>query len=350
MATLETRGLKRHYGKIAAVDGIDLTTAEGELLAILGPSGSGKSTLMRMVAGLERPSGGDILLDGRSVVGVPARKRNVAMVFQSYALYPHMSVYDNIVFPLKSYKVPRERWKAKVDWAAGVLGITHLLDRRPGRLSGGESQRVALARALVRDPEMFIFDEPLSALDAQVRHTARAELRDLQKRTNVTCLYVTHDQVEAMGLGDRVAVMKDGHVRQVGEPANLYFEPADLFVASFIGTPPMNLLEREAETLGIRAEHFRLVGEDQPAGDEDEARFRIRLDQLEFLGAEWLAYGHEERGSEETRVIVRFSQDEGATVTPGRVYEFAVPRRHIKAFDKQTGLRSRAGRSQQPQD
>ncbi len=341
MATLETRGLKRHYGKIAAVDGIDLATEEGELLAILGPSGSGKSTLMRMVAGLEQPSDGDILLDGHSVVGIPARKRNVAMVFQSYALYPHMSVYENIVFPLKSHRVPRARWKQKVDWAVGILGIGALLDRMPGRLSGGESQRVALARALVRDPEMFIFDEPLSALDAQVRHTARAELRDLQNRTRVTCLYVTHDQVEAMGLGDRVAVMKDGRVRQLGPPTELYFEPADVFVASFIGNPPMNLIEREREILGIRAEHLALAGEGAPA--DSRARFRVELEQVEFLGSEWLGYGHEEGGDPDKRLIVRFSQEEGAQVTPGRVYEFAVEPRHIKSFAKDSGRRRPAG-------
>ncbi|HKI57852.1 MAG TPA: ABC transporter ATP-binding protein [Trueperaceae bacterium] len=359
MATLQTRGLKRHYGKILAVDGIDLATAEGELLAVLGPSGSGKSTLMRMVAGLEQPSGGDILLDGRSVVGIPARKRNVAMVFQSYALYPHMSVFENIVFPLRSYRVPKETWKGKVDWAAGVLGIEHLLQRRPGRLSGGESQRVALARALVRDPEMFIFDEPLSALDAQVRHTARAELRDLQKRTQVTCLYVTHDQVEAMGLGDRVAVMKDGQLRQLGAPRELYFEPEDDFVASFIGNPPMNLLARGDALIGIRAEHFRLLQDgDEP--DVGEHRFRVRLDQLEFLGSEWLGYGRvadaggeEEAGGEEDagrkrargdgHVVVRFGQDRGSEVAPGQAYDFAVPGRHIKTFDRSTGRRRHAG-------
>jgi multiple sugar transport system ATP-binding protein len=332
MAVLGIRGLKRYYGKIAAVDGIDLETSEGELLAILGPSGSGKSTLMRMVSGLEQPSAGEILLDGRSIVGIPPRKRNVAMVFQSYALYPHMSVYDNIVFPLKSYRVPKNQWSAKVDWATRILGISHLLARRPARLSGGESQRVALARALVRDPELFVFDEPLSALDAQVRHSARAEIRDLQARTGITTLYVTHDQVEALGLGDRVAVIKDGRIRQLGTPETLYFDPADRFVASFIGNPPMNLIEHNGSTLGIRAKHF--TARDETYDRQGDAIFPVTIEQLEFLGTEWLAYGVYEDGHKQSQVIVRLSQEQGPRFERGKTYHFTVEHRHIKTFDK----------------
>jgi len=337
MAVLKIRDLKRHYGKVTAVDGVDLETQEGEMLAILGPSGSGKTTLMRMLAGLEQPSAGDITLDGRSVVGIPPRKRNVAMVFQSYALYPHMSVHENILFPLKSHKVPRAHWAEKVDWAVDTLGIRHLLERRPDRLSGGEKQRVALARALVRDPELFLFDEPLSALDAQVRNIARAELRDLHARTRITTLYVTHDQVEALGLGDRIAVMNGGRVRQLGTPEALYFDPADLFVASFIGNPPMNLLHRGETVLGIRAEHF--VPREQAREPQTALTFRIRIDQLEFLGSEWLAYGFDEAGNDESRLVVRLPQSRGDQVRAGQVHEFLVARQHVKAFDAHTGQR-----------
>ncbi len=330
MAVLEIEGLSRYYGETTALEGVDLTTGDGEFLAILGPSGSGKTTLMRMVAGLEQPSRGDIRVDGRSIVGIPPRKRNVAMVFQSYALYPHMSVYDNIVFPLKSLRVPKEQWADKVEWATGILRIPHLLQRRPAKLSGGESQRVALARALVREPELFIFDEPLSALDAQVRNSARAELRDLQARTGVTTLYVTHDQVEALGLGDRIAVVKDGHLRQVGQPQELYFEPADTFVASFIGTPTMNLIDQHGWLIGIRAEHFRLS--EQDATGEDGEIFPVEVEQLEFLGTEWLAYGSYSDGRTSTQVIVRLSQQQGPRFERGRTYKFIVERRHIKSF------------------
>ncbi len=340
MAVLEIRGLRRYYGKFAAIDGIDLETSEGELLAILGPSGSGKSTLMRMVSGLEQPSAGEILLDGRSIVGIPPRKRNVAMVFQSYALYPHMSVYNNIIFPLKSYRVPKDQWQEKVDWAARILGISHLLGRRPARLSGGESQRVALARALVRDPELFVFDEPLSALDAQVRHSARAEIRDLQARTGITTLYVTHDQVEALGLGHRVAVVEGGQLRQVGTPEALYFDPADEFVASFVGTPPMNLIEHNGATLGIRAEHF--TARDETRFGPDDAIFPVTVEQLEFLGTEWLAYGTYTDGREQSRVIVRLSQEQGPRFERGKTYDFIVERRHIKTFGKASDARREA--------
>ena len=337
MSILETRGLKRHYGTVKAVDGIDLQTAEGEFLAILGPSGSGKTTLMRLVAGLEQPTAGDILMGGHSVVGVPPRKRNVAMVFQSYALYPHMTVRQNITFPLDARKVPRHLWPEKLRRAVKLLGIDHLLERRPARLSGGERQRVALARALVRDPELFVFDEPLSALDAQVRSVARAELRDLHKRTSITTLYVTHDQLEALGLGDRVAVIHEGRLHQIGVPEDLYFDPADVFVASFVGNPPMNLIDRDGRVLGIRCEHFSLRAE---SGRRDsQMSFRIKVDQVQFLGAQWLAYGTEADGGNGRRIVIQLAQEQGAGVHPGGTYEFIVERRRIRTFDKATGRR-----------
>ena len=334
MAVLEVKGLKKHYGKIIAVDGIDLEAGEGELLALLGASGSGKTTLMRMIAGLEQPSAGDILIDGRSVVGIPPRHRNVAMVFQSYALYPQMTVRSNIIFPLKARGVPKDAWKEKIDWAVSMLGIEHLLDRRPTRLSGGEKQRVALARALVRDPELFIFDEPLSALDAKVRSVARAELHDLQKRTATTTLYVTHDQLEALGLGDRVVVMNQGLVRQIGSPAELYARPADLFVAGFIGNPPMNLIERDNEVLGVRPEH--LLPKDEAGALDGGFTLRLRIDQLEYLGSEWLAYGFEDR-TDGGRIVARLSQDMGGVVKSGEKRDFVAAQRHVKRFDKTSG-------------
>ena len=218
MAVLEVRGLKKHFGDIKALDGVDLATREGEFLAVLGPSGCGKSTLMRLIAGLERPSAGDVLVNGEVITQLPPRARNIAMVFQSYALYPHMSVAANVAFPLKARGVAKAEREERIRWAAAALGIEALLRRRPARLSGGEKQKVALARALVRKPVLFIFDEPLSSLDAQVRARARAELRQLHQRTGVTTVYVTHDQVEAMTLADRVVVMNAGNIEQVGTP------------------------------------------------------------------------------------------------------------------------------------
>ncbi len=334
MAVLKLENLKKHYGKIQAVNGINLETKEGELLALLGASGSGKTTLMRMVAGLEQPSEGDIFIDNLSVVGIPPRHRNVAMVFQSYALYPHMTVRDNITFPLKSRKIPKETWDKRIDWAVSILSISKLLDRKPTKLSGGEKQRVALARALVREPELFIFDEPLSALDAQVRNVARAELRDLQKRTGITTLYVTHDQLEALGLGDRVVVMKDGVIRQIGTPAELYDKPADLFVAGFIGNPPMNLIDRGDKVLGIRAEHLMLQDKERTPGDG--VTLTVRAEQREYLGSEWLIYGFEENDSR-GRVVVRLPQDQGETLKIGELCKFFAERRHVKYFDKASG-------------
>ncbi len=225
MAVLQIHALKKHFGSIIAVDGIDLATNDGELLAVLGPSGSGKSTLMRMVAGLEQPDSGDILVDGKSIVGIPPKRRNVAMVFQSFALYPHISVRENIRFPLAARKVPKEEQERKIAWVSEILDIADLMARRPTRLSGGQMQRVALARALVRDPELFVFDEPLSSLDAQIRSQARGELRELLDRTRITTLYVTHDQLEALGLADRVAVIHQGRLHQVGTPFELYDSP-----------------------------------------------------------------------------------------------------------------------------
>src|SRR5499426_1386711 len=260
MAIVETRDIKKRFGDTLAVDGVDIATQEGEFLVLLGPSGCGKTTLLRMIAGLETPSTGEILIGGRVVNDLPPRARKIAMVFQSYALYPHMTVFRNIAFPLKAQRVAKSAIPQKVEWAATLFGIGHLLHRKPRELSGGERQRVALARALVREPAVFLLDEPLSNLDAQLRASARDELQQLQRRVGTTTIYVTHDQVEAMGLGDRIAVMKAGVVRQIGTPQEIYDKPADTFVAGFVGSPPMNLVRHRDYLLGFRPEDFHPKG------------------------------------------------------------------------------------------
>src|SRR5512144_1769985 len=233
MGVLETRRLTKFYqaGGEGAVNEVDLVTEEGEFLVFLGPSGSGKSTLLRMIAGLEEPTSGQVLIGGRDVTRLAPRQRGIAMVFQSYALYPHLTVRENIRFPLKAQKVPGETHRAKIEWASGLLGIGHLLERKPRELSGGERQRVALARAIVREPTIFLLDEPLSNLDAKLRLSAREELERFHRRVGTTTIYVTHDQVEAMAMGDRVMVLNKGVIRQVGTPRDVYDNPADTFVA-----------------------------------------------------------------------------------------------------------------------
>ena len=338
MAVLEVRGLAKHFGDFKALKGIDLATREGEFLTIVGPSGCGKTTLMRSIAGLESPTAGDVLLNGKVITPLPPRARNIAMVFQSYALYPHMSVADNIAFPLKARDVAKAERERLIRWAAGVLGIEALLHRRPARLSGGEKQKVALARAMVRKPALFIFDEPLSSLDAQVRAVARAELRQLHDRTGITTVYVTHDQVEAMGLGDRVAVMQAGALRQIGSPQELYSEPANTFVASFIGTPPMNLLDHGDMLVGFRPEHA--MPRAAVPKSEDAATFQLRITRTEFLGSEWLAYGSVDGAFGDAKVLCKLQQDAIRKVKVDEVQEFVVARELIRFFDKKTGLRT----------
>ena len=263
MAVVETRNLTKVFkeGELGAVNNVDLETREGEFLVFLGPSGSGKTTLLRMIAGLETPTAGEILIGGRVVNNLTPRERRIAMVFQSYALYPHLSVYKNIAFPLKAQKVPKATHKEKVEWAASLLGIDALLNRKPRELSGGERQRVALARAIVREPSVFLLDEPLSNLDAKLRLSAREELERFHRRVGTTTIYVTHDQVEAMAMGDRIMVLNKGVVRQIGTPKEVYDDPADTFVATFLGSPPMNLIEISGVIAGFRPEHFRLSDE-----------------------------------------------------------------------------------------
>jgi len=337
MATVETRGIKKYYGDVAAVNGVDLATREGEFLVLLGPSGCGKTTLLRMIAGLETPSEGELLIGGEVVNDLPPRARKIAMVFQSYALYPHMTVFRNIAFPLKAQGVDRAVIPQKVEWAASLFGIGHLLHRKPRQLSGGERQRVALARALVREPLVFLLDEPLSNLDAQLRASARDELQQFQRRIGTTTIYVTHDQVEAMGLGDRIAVMKSGMVRQIGTPTEIYGEPADTFVAGFLGSPPMNMVERQDFILGFRPEHFLPKGT-QTAGRK-AAPFPFRVTREEYLGADRLLYGTLGGAFKDQKVIARLPSTVTAAVEPGREYHFEVEEPELKFFDKGTELR-----------
>ncbi len=266
MAKIELKNVKKSYGAVDVIKGIDLTVEKGEFMVFVGPSGCGKSTLLRLISGLEEITSGDMMFDNERVNNVIPSKRGIAMVFQSYALYPHMTVYDNMAFGMKLAKASPEDMKKRVNDAAKLLQIDHLLDRLPKQLSGGQRQRVAIGRAIVRDPRVFLFDEPLSNLDAALRVQTRLEIAKLHhSMSNVTMVYVTHDQVEAMTLADRIAVLRDGLLMQVGSPAELYERPNSLFVAGFIGSPKMNFLtgtfaaDEGCTTLGIRSEHIDLV-------------------------------------------------------------------------------------------
>jgi len=337
MATVETRDIKQIFGDIVAVNGVNLLTRDGEFLVLLGPSGCGKSTLLRMIAGFEKPTEGQLLI-GREVVNdLPPRARKIAMVFQSYALYPHMSVYKNIAFPLKAQRIGKSLIPQKVQWAAELFGIGHLLARRPRELSGGERQRVALARALVREPSVFLLDEPLSNLDAQLRASARDELQQFQRRIGITTIYVTHDQVEAMGLGDRIAVMKAGAVRQIGTPQEIYDEPADTFVAGFVGSPPMNLVRNQKYILGFRPEDFHPKGIQN--GSARLATFKLNVTRLEYLGADRLIYGTLLGNYSNQKVIARLPVTVPVKVEPANSYDFTVPEDELRFFDSSTELR-----------
>ena len=334
MAVVETRKLTKVFkqGELGAVNEVDLVTREGEFLVFLGPSGSGKTTLLRMIAGLESPTAGEILIGGKVVNDLTPRERRIAMVFQSYALYPHLSVYNNIAFPLKAQKVPKNLHKEKVEWAASLLGIQGLLKRKPRELSGGERQRVALARAIVREPAVFLLDEPLSNLDAKLRLSAREELERFHRRVGTTTIYVTHDQVEAMAMGDRVMVLNKGVVRQLGTPKDVYDDPADTFVATFLGSPPMNLIETEDLIIGFRPEHFRLA---EDMKELDKVPFKFRVENVEYLGAEFILAGFLVGGKADgKKVIARLLL--GHNFEIGSTYDFAVLQRQLKFFDRVT--------------
>src|SRR5829696_2206280 len=256
MAPVEIRDVRKAYGATQVIHGVSVDIQDGEFVILVGPSGCGKSTLLRMIAGLENISGGEIRIGSRVVNNVPPKERDIAMVFQNYALYPHMSVADNMAFSLKLKGAPKTEISSKVNRAAEILGLTKLLDRYPRQLSGGQRQRVAMGRAIVRDPQVFLFDEPLSNLDAKLRVAMRTEIKALHQRLRTTSIYVTHDQVEAMTMADRIVLMRDGIVEQIGTPLELYDRPDNIFATGFIGSPAMNflpgVLRREGNNIHVR--------------------------------------------------------------------------------------------------
>jgi multiple sugar transport system ATP-binding protein len=277
MARVTLEGVRKVYDNgFVAVHGVDLVVEDGEFVVLVGPSGSGKSTTLRIIAGLESLTAGQLAIGGRIVNDVPPNERDIAMVFQSYALYPHMSVYENMAFALQLRKLPRQEIQSRVREAASILGISAVLDRRPRQLSGGQRQRVAIGRAIVRQPRVFLFDEPLSNLDAKLRVQMRREIARIRRELKATVVYVTHDQVEAMTLGDRIVVMNEGRVEQIGSPLELYDHPETLFVATFIGSPAMNLFEGAAVFDGIP----RFV-----AADDEEFSIPLTPRQTERLAA-----------------------------------------------------------------
>jgi multiple sugar transport system ATP-binding protein len=292
MAPITFEHVTKRFEETAAVDDLSIDVADGEFLVLVGPSGCGKTTALRMLAGLEEITSGRILIGDRVVNNVAPGARNVAMVFQSYALYPHMTVYQNLAFSLRNFGVPKEAIRARVAQAAEILELGDYLKRKPKQLSGGQRQRVALGRAIVREPDAFLMDEPLSNLDAALRVQTRGEILKLQKRLATTTIYVTHDQVEAMTMGDRIAVMSKGVLQQIGSPEDLYTRPANVFVATFIGSPSMNVLPAEAlgvgadgRLAGFRPEHVRLG-----AGGDRSARLDATVEVVEYLGDEQLAH------------------------------------------------------------
>ena len=351
MAQVHLRGVKKTYdNKVAVIHGIDMEIADGEFIVIVGPSGCGKSTLLRMVAGLERISGGQVAIGDRVVNELEPKDRDIAMVFQNYALYPHMSCFDNIAYGLRMRGMARDAIKTRVDRAAGILQLDGLLDRKPRQLSGGQRQRVAMGRAIVRDPKVFLFDEPLSNLDAKLRVQMRVEIKRLQQELHVTSLYVTHDQVEAMTLADRLIVMNAGNADQIGPPLELYEHPATTFVAGFIGSPAMNLVDGRLDasgvvvgncvlsverpageagrqvTVGLRPEHLEIAG---------DGPLPLAVELLERLGADTIVHGR--LGGDGVVVTARAA----GTINPplGKVLRFAVRPEQIHLFDQGTGVR-----------
>jgi multiple sugar transport system ATP-binding protein len=323
MAYLNLQRVEKKFGDIHVIRGIDLSIKQGEFVVFVGPSGCGKSTLLRLIAGLENIDSGTLQLDGRDITHLPSSKRDLAMVFQSYALYPHMSVFENMSFALKLAKVDAEVIRSKVTKAAEILNLTSFLERTPKELSGGQRQRVAIGRAIVRAPKVFLFDEPLSNLDAALRGQTRIEIARLHRDLGATTVYVTHDQVEAMTLADRVVVLRDGLIEQVGTPLELYDRPASQFVAQFIGTPQMNVVpDRQlgglwsgtattipaGGSIGLRPESVRLV-------DGDGTACEATIELIEALGAETLVYVRTDAGAQlVARQTSRSSLSAGARV------------------------------------
>jgi sn-glycerol 3-phosphate transport system ATP-binding protein len=334
MAAITFRDVVKRYGRgkteLQVIHGVNAEVGDGEFVVIVGPSGCGKSTLLRMVAGLEEISAGQIEIGARVVNDVEPAERDIAMVFQNYALYPHMSVFENMAYGLKIRKMPVDEIKKRVDDAAKILELSHLLDRKPRQLSGGQRQRVAMGRAIVRAPQVFLFDEPLSNLDAKLRAQTRIEIQKLHRELGITSLFVTHDQVEAMTLAQRMIVMNAGNMEQFGTPEEVYHRPASTFVASFIGSPPMNLLKsapsgrRDGAILGIRPEHI----------DVTDTGWEVRVETCELLGAERLIYGR--LGGEQ--MIIRV-EESGPAPQPEGVIHVRPREDRIHWFDAGTGKR-----------
>jgi sn-glycerol 3-phosphate transport system ATP-binding protein len=362
MATIALRDVKKSYGRTEVIHGIDLEVADGEFIVIVGPSGCGKSTLLRMVAGLEPITSGDIEIGGRVVNKLEPRERDIAMVFQNYALYPHMSVYDNMAYGLKIAGLSRDAIRQRVDIAAEMLELKPYLDRKPRALSGGQRQRVAMGRALVRQPAAFLFDEPLSNLDAKLRVQMRLEIKSMQRKVETTSLYVTHDQVEAMTLADRLVVMNAGYAEQIDTPLNVYREPATTFVAGFIGSPAMNImaatvagngrgLELDAGGaikpratklpesgrkvyLGIRPEHLSPV-------QDLNADLKLAVEAVETLGADTLAHGRlADAGGAGGEMVARLPGT--SAIKAGDVLPLAVEPGMAHLFDRESGKRIKA--------
>ena len=356
---VELRSLRKEYtNSITAIQDLSLSVDQGELLVLVGPSGCGKSTTLRCIAGLEDPTAGDVRIGGESVLGRPPEDRNIAMVFQNYALYPHKTARQNIGFGLRmTTDLSETEVRTRVETVAETLDITALLDQKPGSLSGGQQQRVALGRAIIRDPDVFLLDEPLSNLDATLRSQMRTEIQELQRELDVTTVYVTHDQTEAMTIGDRIAVLRDGRLQQLGAPMECYYEPANQFVASFIGEPSMNLFECRAEadtfdgeltypadgvlsgtaataepravTLGVRPEVPTLLA---PDGDAAEPVFSGVIDVIEPVGERSFVYITLEAGPQ---LVVATSGD--ITVTEQTTVRVEIPRTGVHLFDGTTG-------------
>jgi sn-glycerol 3-phosphate transport system ATP-binding protein len=337
MASITLKNVIKRYGhgKTATqvIHGINAEIRHGEFVVIVGPSGCGKSTLLRMVAGLEEISGGDISIGERVVNHLEPSERDIAMVFQNYALYPHMSVFDNMAYGLKIARRPADEIKARVDKAANILEIGPFLDRKPRELSGGQRQRVAMGRAIVRQPQVFLFDEPLSNLDAKLRAQTRLEIQKLHRELGITSLFVTHDQVEAMTLAQRMMVMNAGVMEQFGTPEEVYNRPATTFVASFMGAPPMNLLKNAPDAppdtiTGVRPEHLDIT----PDG------WALQVEAVEMLGAERLTYGRWAHGADDAWVIIR-SEESRAAPTLGSTICVTPRAGKIHHFDAMTGQR-----------